>query len=52
MICMENMSYCRELHEFKIQLKKVIIPFEKFFRENEKNIKSTTIIEEPSKIEV
>ena len=49
---MENMSYCRELHEFKTLLRKVIIPFEKFFRENEKNFKSTTIIEEPSKIEV
>ena len=49
---MENMSYCRELHEFKTQLRKVVIPFEKFFRENEKNIKSTMIIEEASKIEI
>jgi hypothetical protein len=47
---MENITYLNEVHEFKRQLKKVIIPFEKFFRE--KNIKDTIIIEDSSKIEV
>ncbi|MFW9829068.1 MAG: hypothetical protein ACFFEY_15940 [Candidatus Thorarchaeota archaeon] len=49
---MENMSYWKEVREFRKQLKKVIIPFEKFFRINEKNIKSQTIIDEVSKIEI
>ncbi|MFX0040065.1 MAG: hypothetical protein ACFFCY_11110 [Promethearchaeota archaeon] len=49
---MENISYWKEVREFRRQLKKVIIPFEKFFRINERNIKSTTTIDEISKIEI
>jgi hypothetical protein len=49
---MENISYWKEIREFRRQLKKVIIPFEKFFRINEKNVKSQTIIDEVSKIEI
>jgi len=48
---MENIAYWKELREFRTQLKKVIIPFEKFFRINENNIKNTTIIDGSSKIE-
>ncbi|MFX0143049.1 MAG: hypothetical protein ACFE9C_03145 [Candidatus Hodarchaeota archaeon] len=49
---MENIAYWKEVGEFRKQLKKVIIPFEKFFRTNESNIKSPTIIDEISKIEI
>ncbi len=42
---MKNISYWQEVHEFRIQLKKVIIPFEKFFRSNENNINSTQDID-------
>ncbi|MFX0136025.1 MAG: hypothetical protein ACFFDN_20455 [Candidatus Hodarchaeota archaeon] len=47
---MENITYWNEVREFRRQLKKVIIPNEKFFRE--KHIKNTTIIEDSSTIEV
>jgi hypothetical protein len=48
------MAYQQEVYEFRIQLNKVIIPFEKFFhRSNEGNIKSTSIIGTvSSKIEI
>ncbi len=49
---MENISYWKEIREFRRQLKKVIIPFEKFFRINEKNVNGQTIIDEVSKIEI
>ena len=52
MFCVENILYWKELREFRRQLKKVIIPFDKFFRLNEKNIKTTTIIDDSSKIEI
>lgn len=42
---MENIPYWQEVHEFRIQLKKVIIPFEKFFRLNKNNINSTQNID-------
>ncbi len=51
MFCMENITYWKDVCEFRRQLKKVIIPFEKFFRVNENNIKNTTIIDSSSKIE-
>lgn len=44
-ISMENISYWQEVHEFKIQLKKVIIPFEKFFKSNENKINNTQNID-------
>jgi hypothetical protein len=47
---MENITYWNEVREFRKQLKKVIIPIEKFFRE--KYIKNTPIVEDSSKIEV
>jgi hypothetical protein len=42
---MENISYWQEVHEFWIQLNKVVIPFEQFFRSDEKNINGTQILD-------
>jgi hypothetical protein len=51
---MKKNVYSQEVNEFRIQLNKAIIPFEKFFhRLNESNINSTPIIDSiSSKIEI
>ena len=41
---MEDMSNSQEIHEFRILLKKVVIPFEKFFRSNENDVKNTHLL--------
>ncbi|MFX1291928.1 MAG: hypothetical protein ACFFAG_13310 [Promethearchaeota archaeon] len=42
---MENRSYFQELHEFRILLNKVVIPFEQFFKSDEKNIYGSQILD-------
>jgi hypothetical protein len=42
---MEKIKYWLEIREFKIGVKKALIPFEKFFRSNEINNSSTSLID-------
>ena len=48
---MENISYWQEVHEFRILLNKVVIPFELFFRSDENNINGTQILAISNEIE-